>query len=113
MAEAWSIPEGKSLQVRIIDTTTSLKLDTRQFMVPPVPGFEFTDGMAYSFLLEHPSGRKLLFDLGMRKDPQNLSKPISDRIVSNGWVVSAEKNVADILKENDVKCDDIEGIVWR
>ena len=113
MAETWSIPEGKSLQVRIIDTTTELKLDSRQFVGPPVPGFDFINGMAYSFLLEHPSGRKLLFDMGMRKDWRNLSKPMSDRIISSGLVVSAEKNVADILNENGMKCDQIEGIIWR
>ena len=108
-----AFPRASHSRFELLTPTTELKLDSRQFVGPPVPGFDFINGMAYSFLLEHPSGRKLLFDMGMRKDWQNLSKPMSDRIISSGLVVSAEKNVADILNENGMKCDEIEGIIWR
>ncbi|MCJ1228115.1 hypothetical protein MMC12_004776 [Toensbergia leucococca] len=48
----------------IINTTSRIQLPNAAFIQPAVKGFDRFDVSAYSFLIEHPSGRKLLFDLG-------------------------------------------------
>lgn len=113
LAPSFDVPPGVSISVRIIDTTASLKLPIAPFMDPPMPGFTHFEGPTYSFLLEHPSGRKLLFDMGVRKDWTNLAGPIVNLIQSLGWEVKVEKNMIEILEENGVKRNDIEAIIWR
>jgi hypothetical protein len=107
------IPSGVSLSVRIIDTTPFLKIPIALFMGPPMPGFTHFEGSMFSFLLEHPSGRKLLFDMGVRKDWANLASPILKLMQGLGWKVNVEKNMIEILEENGVKGEDIEAIIWR
>ena len=66
----------------------------------------------YCFLITHPSGRNLLFDLGVRKDWENYAPALVSRIKQGGWGVSVEKDVATILEENGIQGKDIEGIIW-
>lgn len=83
-------------------------------MTPEYKGFDYLDCPAFSFLIEHPStGRKLLFDLGVRKDWENLPQSIVKRIEGGGWEVSIEKGVAEILQKGGVDPKDIEAIIWR
>lgn len=67
------------------------------------------------FLIEHPSGRKLLYDLGCRKDWENLPPVLGLKALVEGGVVNkleVGKNVAEILVEGGVDLRGIEGIVW-
>lgn len=69
---------------------------------------------AYSFLIEHAaSGQKLLFDLGVRKDFENLVPVIANIIKEEKWQIIVEKGVAEILEEGGIKPKDINGIIWR
>src|SRR5436305_15345320 len=87
------IPQSTTtVQVRIIDTTSHIsEVPTKTFFAPVIPGFTELDCPAYSFLIEHPSDRKLLFDLGVRKDYWNLSPRIVDRI--QDWKVEVKQGV--------------------
>ncbi|KAK3170643.1 hypothetical protein OEA41_002724 [Lepraria neglecta] len=82
-------------------------------MEPEYKGFDvFTGVPSISFLNEHPpTGRKFLFDLGIRKDPENLPPRLMRIMEKGGWGFTAEKNVVGILGEGgDPK--DINGIIW-
>ena len=72
------VPSGKTISVRIIDSTSSInKLPVSALMGPPVPGFDLLpETGTWSFLLEHDSGRNLLFDLGIPTDWRDLA-PVS------------------------------------
>jgi len=84
------------------------------FLEPTYKGYTNLNCPAYSFLIEHtPSNRKFLFDLGIRKDWENLSPYIVNRIKSGGWRLTIEKGVAEILQENGISPKEIEGIIWR
>ena len=86
----------------------------RTFFEPEIKGFEALDCPAYSFLIEHPpSGRKILWDLGVRKDWENFAPRIQKRIRDGGWQVTVEKGVAELLEEGGVKPEDIDSIIWR
>jgi glyoxylase-like metal-dependent hydrolase (beta-lactamase superfamily II) len=79
---------------------------------PVVAKFETVTCPCYSFLIQHPSGRNLVFDLGIRKDFDNGAPNLVGRIKKAGWKVEVEKDIATILTENDMQTKDIEGIIW-
>lgn len=113
---ALNIPESQStVEVHIIDSSARIRgISSSLFLEPAIKGFDTLDCPAYSFLVEHAAtGRKVLFDLGVRKDWQHADPRTAQRIQSRGWSVSVEKGVADILSGGDVKLHDIEAIIWR
>ena len=82
-------------------------------MAPPVPGLEqFKTSPSFSFFVEHPSGRKIVFDLGIRKDHQYYSKKIAEYLPTTNYNIQVSKNVVDILQEEGVNLDDIEAVIW-
>ena len=111
-----NIPESKSVvNVHIINSTSRIKgIPFSLFMTPPYEGLDYLEAPAFSFLVEHrSSGRKILFDLGVRKDWENLPATTVNRIKHGGWTVTIEKGVAEILQEGGVAPKDIEAIIWR
>jgi len=85
-------------------------------LTPAYHGHELLTAPCLVFLIEHASGRKLVFDLGMRKDWKNLAPAFTATVEAAGPDVTIEvtKDVAEILQENDidVKGGAIEGIIW-
>ena len=111
-----NIPDSKStVNVHIINSTSRIKgIPCSMFMTPTYKGFDYLDVPAFCFLIENQSsGRKLLFDLGVRKDWENLPAPVVKRIKDGGWTVTVEKGVAEILQDGGVAPEDIEAIIWR
>lgn len=110
------IPSSQStLSVKLINPVNAGPSRLHRFMAPAVPGMETHDNFpSFSFLLEHAaSGRKLVWDLGIRKDYQNYSPKIASYIPTTGYTIQVEKNVADILAENGVRGEDVEAVIWR
>ncbi|PLN78366.1 Metallo-hydrolase/oxidoreductase [Aspergillus taichungensis] len=109
------IPFSQStLSVKLINPVNAGPSRLHRFMAPAVPGMETHDNFpSFSFLLEHTaSGRKLVWDLGIRKDYQNYSPKIASYIPTTGYNIQVEKNVADILAENGVRGKDVEAVIW-
>lgn len=108
------IPPGKeTVKVGLINAVNFGPAQIKRFMAPPVPGLEtFKSSPSHSFLIEHPSGKKLVWDLGIRKDYHNYSKSIADYIPTTKYKIEVEKNVVDILEENGVRGEDIESVIW-
>ncbi|MCJ1272061.1 hypothetical protein MMC22_011968 [Lobaria immixta] len=114
-APALNVPESNAIvKVHIINTTSRMKdVPSSLFFGPDVKGFHFMDCPAYSFLIEHASsGQKFLFDLGVRKDWENLAPVLANHIKEEKWQITVEKGVAEILEEGGVKPKDINGIIW-
>ncbi|KAH7323593.1 beta-lactamase-like protein [Rhexocercosporidium sp. MPI-PUGE-AT-0058] len=102
-----------TVKVRIIDTTSQIDgIPLEPFVTPQIKGFTHLSCPAFSFLIEHPSKRSLLFDLGVRKDTENLAPRIVDRIKKGGWSVTVKQGVREILETNGVDGKSIEGIIW-
>ncbi|KAL4734914.1 beta-lactamase-like protein [Aspergillus similis] len=107
------IPPGASITVRLINPVNFGPSRLERFMAPRVPGLEgFARNPTLSFLLEHSSGRKLVFDLGIRKDYQNYAPKIAEYIPTTGYKIEVEKNVVDTLEEQGVAVEDVEGVIW-
>jgi len=107
------IPPGTTVQVRVIDTTSNIKgIALAPFVEPEIKGHKYLDCPAFSFLIEHASGQKLLFDLGVRKDHENLAPRIADRIANGGWKVTVKQGVREQLESHGVDGNDIDAIIW-
>jgi glyoxylase-like metal-dependent hydrolase (beta-lactamase superfamily II) len=106
-------PSDTTVSVRIINTTSHIANIPLSLLVSPrIHGFDTLTCPAYAFLIEHPSSRKLLFDLGVRKDHENLAPLVASRLRDSGWSISVEKDVRELLEENGVRPEEIEGIIW-
>lgn len=84
------------------------------FFQPHYKGKDNLTGTTYAFLIQHPSGKLVLFDIGIRKDWENLPPVLVDNFKKKGWTLGAEKNTAEILQENgvDVEGGAIDAVVW-
>ncbi|KAL8643540.1 MAG: hypothetical protein Q9226_008298 [Calogaya cf. arnoldii] len=114
-ATDFTIPESTStVSISIINTTSRIRgIPISTFMEPPIKGHDTLDCPAYSFLIEHkPLDQKVLFDLGVRKDWENLAPEISTAIKEKGWSVTVEKGVNEILKDGGVEPGCINTIIW-
>ncbi|CAL8581676.1 hypothetical protein XPA_007363 [Xanthoria parietina] len=109
-------PSPSTVTLSIINTTSHITgIPITTFMHPSIRGHETLNCPAYSFLITHESSkqrRTILFDLGVRKDWENLAPKIGARIKEQGWSVSVEKGVSEILEEGGVGLGGVEAVVW-
>ncbi|KAJ5568084.1 hypothetical protein N7450_010570 [Penicillium hetheringtonii] len=107
------VPAGRAITVKLINTVNFGPAQLHRFMGPEVPGMKtHPSNPSFSFLLEHDSGRKLVFDLGIRKDYQNYAPKIAEYIPTTKYDIDVQKNVIDILQEGNIKGEDIEAVIW-
>lgn len=109
------LPQGEtSITVKLINPVNFGPAQIHRFMAPPVPGLEsFPTSPSLSFLLEHPTGRRLVWDLGIRKDYHNYSPSIARYLPTTKYNIQVENSVADILEDHGVSRNSIEAVVWR
>ncbi|PSR80539.1 beta-lactamase-like protein [Coniella lustricola] len=117
MAETLSnirLPPGdQAVVVKIINPVNFGPAILQRFMTPAAPGLEtFETSPSLCFLLEHPSGRKLVWDLGIRKDYHNYAPEIASYLPTTNYKIQVTKNVADILEDHGVPAKDIEAVIW-
>lgn len=70
------------------------------FLQPDYVGHPDLLGPAFSFLIEHPDRKPILFDLGTRKDWEKLTG--YETFVKLDWHIHVDKNVAEILQETGI-----------
>ena len=112
---AMSIPPSfTTINVKIIDVSTIAGVPAEALFQPSVQGFDVINpAPSLVFLLEHPSGQKLLFDLGIRKDWENLDPAIVERFTKHGHKVSVEKDISEVLDDAGIGKDNINAVIWR
>lgn len=107
-------PSNDCVDVKIIDTTAHLMLPLSLFAHPNVGDIDAFVARAYNFLIENPrTHERVIFDLGCRKDWQNLAPSLSGRIRREGWTVDIKKNVVEIIQEHGVDPSSINSVIWR
>lgn len=104
-----------TVNIRIIDSTTRIgKLALEFLMEPPMNGMQYMPIIpSWSFLIEHGSGKKLLFDMGVPKDWRKMAPVVAKSLESHGWDINVDKEVVDILSGHGLAADEISGIIWR
>ena len=108
------LPAGQTtITVKLINPVTFGPSILERFMAPPVPGLETFDAVPSNcFLLEHPSGRKLVWDLGIRKDYQNYAPKIAEYIPTTKYNIELHRSVSEVLTDAGIELKDIEAVIW-
>lgn len=106
-----SIPDSDhTVRVRLLDSTTYLTGIANVFVDPVVAGHEIFSFYDFAFLIEHERlGKKVMFDLGTRKDYWNLA-PAVQQVFGTSSVMTGmkvDKDVADVLVDGGVKLNEI------
>lgn len=83
---------------------------------PVLPGHEKFSAMSYAFFIEnHAQKKRIMFDLGLRKDPENYA-PVHSNFLKDptkGAIVEVDKDVATQLQEGGIDLKSVDAIVWR
>lgn len=108
------VPESSvTVTTKIIDLTTIHSGNLNALYQPPIPGVEKIRPVpCLSFLLEHPSGQKVLFDLGVPKDIDTLGTEVADRLRKVGHQVHVKCDVADELELHGIHRNEISAVIW-
>ena len=109
-----AIPPGSPISVRIINTTTIQNVPFAALAGPAIKGLtHLPPAPAFSFLLTHASGRRVLFDLGTRKDWETgLPASVRKRLREVGFRAEVSENVLDVLERGGVEGREVEAVVW-
>ena len=110
-----NIPAGSEcVQVKLVDIGNISNVGTKSLFAPPVPGFDkVSSAPTFIFLLEHPSGKRVLFDLGIRKDWENLHPVVAERLQAGTHALTVEKDIDEFLNEHGIGKESIDAVVWR
>lgn len=85
------------------------------FFQPVLPGTEPFHIPVYAFLIEHrKSGKRVMFDLGIRSDPENLA-PATFSLISSGAIQlpPAFKGITERLVDGGIPLQSIDAVIWR
>lgn len=111
----FDVPAGAVAKVSIIDSTMRLSgLPLEMMVTPLIEGWDnFPTAPTWSFLVESPSGKKALFDLGLHKDFSRLVPQIAGLIGKTNAKAEVKEHVADIITRHGVNPKTINSVIWR
>jgi hypothetical protein len=107
-------PSTSTVDVKIINAVlgTNNRAAASSFVFPVVPGTENFVCSIYAFLIEHHE-EKLMFDIGLRKDTQNLS-PFWVAIFDSGILYfNITEDVPTQLVKGGVSLESVKTVIWR
>ena len=91
----------------MLDTTDVLTVKAKELLEPVQKGHEVLNLTCVAFLLEHePSSRKVMFDLGIRKDYWNLPSVVQKRLCTLPGL-KVDKDTTEILMDNQISLNSI------
>ncbi|KAF7533224.1 hypothetical protein G7054_g7257 [Neopestalotiopsis clavispora] len=107
-------PSGSVAKLSIIETGARIgDIPIAAFFGPPLDGYErLALSPAWSFLIESPTGRKVVFDLAMNNDPDKVTPAVKEEIASVQATAEVPKTVAQVLSEGGVDLASVESIIW-
>ncbi|KEF58597.1 uncharacterized protein A1O9_06523 [Exophiala aquamarina CBS 119918] len=108
-----AVPHGDiAVSVKVIDVASIAGVSCKNLFTPHIDGINtFRPSPALSFLLEHPSGKKYLFDLGVPADLDTLGQEIAKRLKNVSYQIEA-KDPASVLAANGIPPESISGVMW-
>ncbi|KAL1873832.1 hypothetical protein Daus18300_003704 [Diaporthe australafricana] len=114
-----NIPESSNtVDVRVIDTNTTVHLNPELFWRPKVDGFTGLHAPIYCFLVSNSrTGEHVLFDLGTRPDWRNYA-PKTVALISATTTITPGTDVSTMLDEaadsgqTNVRSTDIAAVIW-
>ncbi|KAF5366426.1 hypothetical protein D9758_009780 [Tetrapyrgos nigripes] len=107
-------PSNSTVSVKAFNILTSTSsVPANVFVEPVLPGRDTMYTLpAYSFLIEHGK-RRVMFDLGPRKDMENFSPKLKEGFPSHpGFNLPVEKDVVEQLTEGGVELESVDAVIW-
>ncbi|KAJ9647473.1 hypothetical protein H2204_000102 [Knufia peltigerae] len=102
-----------TVRVRLINTTAVMTIKAELFIRPVQKGQESLNVTSAAFLIEHEaSNRKIMFDLGVRKDYWNLSPAVQKRLGTVITSLKVDTDTPTILQDNGIGLDSISSVVF-
>ncbi|KAJ7170485.1 beta-lactamase-like protein [Mycena crocata] len=111
----FGIPSSDALvDVKVFNVgNASLTNTSHAFILPVLPGHESVTFPMFSFLIEHKRTQKrLMFDLGMRKDPLNFAPSIASFFTSGIAHLDSPKDITELLQEGGITLASIDAVIW-
>lgn len=114
-------PSTATVSVSVIDTTSHvLGIPAAMLIGPAIEGMDYLAAPCFSFLIQHTDpvsgkSRRLVFDLGIRKDLSPFPGFLHNQVKENNLQVNVSKSVREILEGGGISCGgegDIEAIIW-
>lgn len=91
-------PSDATVRVRLLDTTGVMTIAAESFVKPTIEGHEVINVTDIAFVIEHRSGKKIMFDAGVRKDYWNLPAVIQKRLGDVIRSMRVEQNASEIVR---------------
>lgn len=110
-----TLPTSSStVSVKVLNITSpKSNIPAAVFLSPINPGFDRLTAPTHAFLIEHSSGRKILFDLGPRKDFTKLAPAVQGLLAHAEFDMSVDLDIAEQLKAGGVFLEEIDTVIWR
>ncbi|KAJ6515092.1 beta-lactamase-like protein [Mycena vitilis] len=111
----FGIPRSNAtVEVRVFNVANgTLVSDAHEFFLPDLLGYESAVFPMFSFLVEHEASQKrLLFDLGIRKDPQNLVPSLAGLYTSGVLQLEPHKDIVELLRDGGIPLVSIDAVIW-
>jgi hypothetical protein len=110
-------PTASTNSVKIFNSFNSITVAPITFL-SAAPGSRSDESALYtcpgkSFLLEHPSGRTVVFDLGIRKDLSTAPKNLRNAVDTGTMKIDFGPDVAETLTAGGIALESIEAVIWR
>jgi len=81
------------------------------FFRPILPGRETFSPLAFSFFIEnHAKDKRIVFDLGIRKDPENGTPAFRERVKT--FKMDVLKDVATQLNDAGIELESVDAVIW-
>lgn len=98
----------------VMNSTAKLTAPMKHMVQPPIEGHDTLECPSLSFLIQHPTGRNLLFDPGTRKDWRNLPPSVRGLLEQYSFGIDVDKNVSEILEDHGIYVAGgaVEAIIW-
>ncbi|KAF7359212.1 Metallo-beta-lactamase superfamily protein [Mycena sanguinolenta] len=88
---------------------------TQDFILPILPGHDSATFPMHAFIVQHngKSQTRLMFDLGIRKDPENFVPSVASYFSSGAFVVPPHKDIVELLQDGGINLTSIDAVIWR
>ncbi|KAJ7043706.1 beta-lactamase-like protein [Mycena alexandri] len=110
------IPASSStVEVRVFNVQNVTLIDeAHTFIHPIVPGHETSSFTDHAFLVDHKESQKrILIDLGFRKDVLNYAPSITPFFTSGVvQIESLANDITDLLRDGGISLESIDAVIW-
>ncbi|KAF7365324.1 Metallo-beta-lactamase superfamily protein [Mycena venus] len=96
----------------VIHDMSAVSVPAGGMMQPVLAGHETFHPPIFAFLIQHTTtGRRVMFDLGVRKDPENAAPPIAAAFAAGFIAMPVERDIVEQLIDDGVDLESISAVI--